>query len=255
MLTLVTCVALCTCNIQTYPRPQPQFSTRTGTFIHPTIEKLSFGGSHLSVFIEGDGKPWIDGKAISKDPSPQDLLALHLMEMSTGNRMYLGRPCYFGTDDSRCDYRYWTSHRYSAEVVSSMADVINQIIRQQKIDSVTLVGHSGGGTLATLISCQLHASVQLITLGANLDVEGWVKLHHYTPLQDSLDPLVDFPGCKLAKASHYAGGLDTVVPPAIVEAFANRFHHDFVLLETADHRNWAHFWPVIFPQSLQESQQ
>ena len=74
----------------------------------------------LTIFIEGDGSPWYKEKYVKKDPSPSTLLLFEAMKAVKGDKLYLGRPCYFKTNDPQCHYRYWTSHRYGHEVIQSM---------------------------------------------------------------------------------------------------------------------------------------
>ena len=258
LLVVSVAVAMTGCNVAsniwtTSDTPLP-FSLRKATFVHKTIEVFPLHNSSLSVFIEGDGTPWIDGTAISRDPTPHYLLALKLMQRSTGNRLYLGRPCYFGTDDPACNYHYWTDRRYSREVIDSMSEVINAVVREHNIDDVTLVGHSGGGTIATLLACRIDARVHLVTIAANLDVAAWSARHHYTPLAGSLNPMTDFGNCPLAGAVHFAGDRDSNVPPSIIRAFGERYQQRVVVVKGADHRNWERFWPELLQQLSSEQQ-
>jgi hypothetical protein len=216
--------------------------TKRSHFNHTVEEKLVDTQSTLTVFIEGDGRPWLNNTAIAKDPTPHALLAYALFREINTNSIYLGRPCYFQTVDSRCDFRYWTSHRYSHDVIDSMIAVVNEYLQKNHYSSVTLVGYSGGGVIATMMACGINAKTLLYTLSANLSVNDWTQLHHYAALEGSQDPYLHFEPCNLVAAKHFVGSADDNVPSYITEKFTQKFGHDLVLVESADHANWLRFW-------------
>jgi len=81
----------------------------------------------VHVYIEGDGVAWQWRYFVRTDPTPRRALMLNLMAADKANKVYVGRPCYFGTAmDENCQSDYWTYDRYSAKVVASMSKVIEQ---------------------------------------------------------------------------------------------------------------------------------
>ena len=105
-------------------------------------------------------------------------------------KILIGRPCYYLSARQRpsvCSNALWTSDRYSEQVVQAMRTLIAQQINRYAPKRVTLIGYSGGGTLATLIANDLTAVDVLVTIAANLDVDAWIKQHGYSPLSRSIN--------------------------------------------------------------------
>jgi pimeloyl-ACP methyl ester carboxylesterase len=113
--------------------------------------------------------------------------------------------------------------RYSEAVVSSMAAALTTVLRARGDKRILLIGYSGGGVLATLLTRRVDNVVAVITVGANLDVAGWANAHRYTPLAGSLDPARLRPASAtqtLIPELHYVGSDDAVVPPALLHGYA-----------------------------------
>lgn len=199
----------------------------------------------LKVFIEGDGRPWLDGKHIRKDPSPKTLMVFDLLKQTTGDRLYLGRPCYFQTEDERCHYSDWTSHRYSQKVIKSMALAITQIKEAGEYTQTVIIGHSGGGVIATLLACELNTQTPVITLAANLDIDQWTQVHQWSPLAGSLNPSNLPVECKSANSFHFYGGKDKNVTQESAQAFFATGKANQHLIPDATHDNWPLFWEYI----------
>jgi hypothetical protein len=218
-------------------------------FLHQVFVKWT-GGDSLSIFIEGDGSPWIrQGRTVSEDPTPRRALALELAARTPGSVLYLGRPCYFGArSDSTCEARRWTFDRYSAATVASMAAVANRLAEGHAVTHITLVGYSGGGTLALLMAPRVHAVERVITVAGNLDVEQWTRYHGYEALDGSLDPASQEPLGAAIEQWHLLGDRDLTVPPELVRRYLERAAPERVLhFPTFDHRCcWAQSWPRIW---------
>jgi pimeloyl-ACP methyl ester carboxylesterase len=194
------------------------------TFRHRVYRKEGrVGGSRiLHVYIEGDGRPFLGSKTVALDPTPRDPLMLRLMALDPASSVYLGRPCYFGLDrDMGCNPAYWTIGRFAPEVVDSLASALRSEAARAGATSIELYGHSGGGTLAVLLSAQVPAVTRVVTIGANLDTEAWCALHGYSPLLGSLNPAkLNFRDS--VRFLHLVGSDDTNTPPAFVESAASR---------------------------------
>lgn len=139
--------------------------------------------------------PWrIGGNRVSMDPTPrQPLLLFQMLEWEEPS-LYLGRPCYFGLGSSDvCDANVWTFSRYSEEVVGAMLEATEEWLSTiPHIESVTLVGHSGGGVLALLIAERITVvdQVSVVALATPVSTERWTDLHGFLKLDGSLDPMV-----------------------------------------------------------------
>ncbi len=204
----------------------------------------------LLVFIEGDGKPWLHSKRIALDPTPKYTPMLELMLNQQRSSIYLGRPCYFYTDDSNCSPRMWTRNRYSEAIVQSMNVALD--IANIKNEKLVLVGHSGGGTLAMLMAASRQDVTALITISANLDIENWAQHHSYSALSGSLNP-VDLDSLPASiKQAHFVGANDKNITPTMLRnALRKQKHANITVIPEADHDCcWGTIWPAVFKEAL-----
>lgn len=209
---------------------------------------LKTNAAPLHIYIEGDGAPWISRFIIAPDPTPKWSLMLAAMRRDTTPSVYLGRPCYYHVEDQNCAAKYWTMQRYSEDVVNSMLKAVEQLA--SKHENVWLIGHSGGGTLATLIGRRLSQPVNVLTIAANLDHRAWTAHHYYSPLVGSLNVAKDSTRNPNMKEMHWFGSKDKNVVPqwwtffycqqARVECRLNRAKHS---------SGWLDQWPRILNEA------
>ncbi len=225
------------------------------------LARASAPGKHgaIHVYIDHDGLPWVRPDLVSTDPTPRFALALELMARDDGDRVYLGRPCYFGLkDDTGCSAQQWTDARYSETVVQSMAAVINQIVAVHGARrGVVLIGYSGGGTIAWLVARRVPATTAVLTIAGNLDVAAWTTLHRFSPLTGSLNPAWEPPLPADIRQVHWLGGRDAIVPPAISRAVAERQPHA-TIVEIAEFDHvccWIDRWPALLQNALGQGQE
>ncbi len=201
-------------------------------------------GTHLRVYIDGDGTPWIRGRAVAADPTPRRPLVLDLVDADPGAAILLGRPCYYGSaDEPPCASHLWTDARYSQVVVDAMVQALTTIVTQLQPARVTLVGYSGGGVLAVLAAEGVLSVGRVLTVAANLDQRAWTDWHGYLPLDRSLNP-VTRTRARRVEEIHLVGSADDVVPRALIAGYEQRFR-DARVVERAgfDHRCcWAEEW-------------
>ncbi|MCG8671494.1 MAG: alpha/beta hydrolase [Pseudomonadales bacterium] len=198
----------------------------------------------LHVYIEGDGKAFSGGK-VSVNPTPNNPMLLKLMQQDEQPAIYLGRPCYFNPKDNQCSPNVWTRQRYSAKVVQSMLAALSHF--SSDYEHVVLIGHSGGGTIATLMAAKEPKAAMLITLAGNLDIFSWALEHQYQPLKESLNPMDLDPLPAQLLQIHYAGANDELINPEWIGDFASKqkraeFHQ---LLDIEHVDGWEEFWPQI----------
>jgi hypothetical protein len=205
----------------------------------------------LHIYIEGDGTPWIGGRWVATDPTPRDSVMLPLMDIDNNAAMLLGRPCYHRqSPDPSCHPRDWTIGRYSPRIVNSMANVIRGYQERQGFKQVVLFGHSGGGTLATLVAYKLDHVKALVTIAPNLDVDRWTQAHKFLPLAASSNP-AKFPPLENTRTQlHLFGANDATVE---AEWFNDYFRQmpraKRRIFEDFDHSCcWAIIWPSILSQ-------
>jgi hypothetical protein len=226
-------------------------SLNTGHFDHQLYMNAQalqhLNSDILHVYLDGDGTPWEHNRWISDDPTSRNPIILELMRQDTAPAILIGRPCYHGFSRSPlCNSKYWTSHRYSKEVVNSMVMALKQWLSQNAYHHIVLIGFSGGGTLAALMASELSGIKAVVTIAANLNIDAWTDYHHYMPLTESLNP------AKLAistqiKQFHLAGLEDKVVPASLIKSFADRQSNaTFSAYPNFDHHCcWVKVWPAI----------
>jgi pimeloyl-ACP methyl ester carboxylesterase len=220
---------------------------RHGIGFDHVVYRNRLSGDAIHIYLEGDGSPWESPTKVSHDPTPRNPLMLRLMAQDQGPAAYVGRPCYHGLAGAPgCDPGWWTDRRYSPEVVASMGGVIHDLVAESRHTRTTLIGHSGGGTLAMLIAERLAMPCDVVTLAGNLDVAAWTERHGYSPLLGSLDPARRPPLPPSVTQLHLVGRDDTVIPPALVAAVAARqANARVVVLDGVAHRHgWEAIWPV-----------
>ncbi|HET8708043.1 MAG TPA: hypothetical protein VFM46_17190 [Pseudomonadales bacterium] len=197
----------------------------SGIFTHRLFTNEAFSGYRsgpVHVYIEGDGHPWILRHFIAADPTPLHPILLPVFAQDKSAAVYLGRPCYFdlAEEDKRCNSSLWTSARYSENVVKSLLAALQKIMPPGT--PVIWIGHSGGGTLATLLAPRYPDTQLVLTFAGNLDIASWTHYHHYTPLNESLDPASSPPLPAGIKQIHFAGSRDTNVLASWIEHYAQR---------------------------------
>ena len=256
---LGVCVALWGCtnplreaaNIASEGWLRPLVLPGAGGLQHAAYAREVADGDLLTVFVEGDGSPWIHGGTrVAQDPSARDPVALRLAAKTPGSVLYLGRPCYLQvTRDPSCSSRLWTSDRYSQEVVASMNQALRAYLRELAgRRRIVLVGHSGGGTIVVLMARDLPEVIGLITIAGNLDTEAWTRLHRYAALSNSMNPVTLGPLPPRVHQWHLIGTRDTNVPYEAAKAYlAQPTAGQVRVYEGFDHACcWEREWPRAF---------
>lgn len=177
----------------------------------------------MKVYIEGDGLSWLTSSTISKNPTPINPMSLKLMTKDTSIcKVYLARPCQYVSSNA-CKSKYWTSHRFSKEVLTSYQEILDQIKNDNLINNYELIGYSGGGTIATLLAANRTDIYSLITVSGNLDIDYWTKKHFLSPLEGSLNPSSYTTTLQNVKQLHLIGGKDTIIDESVFQSYYKRF--------------------------------
>ncbi len=228
-----------------------QSQTITGNpFTHIVFNKKAFCTDNtVHIYIPGDGNPWRTRHRIALDPTPSYSLMLDLMSLdNVASAQYVGRPCYLGQYKSdACHASHWTHERYSADIVRSLHDVLHQQLARFPSCRATLIGYSGGGTLAMLVAPQLFQVNKVITIAGNLNVDAWQKIHAYSPLQGSLDPAKQPPLPARIKQWHLIGGMDDNIPASFSrQVIQNQPNAKILNFKKFTHQCcWKDIWPSI----------
>ncbi len=221
-------------------------------FVLTAYHKFSGSSDTLVVYIEGDGYAWASRTMPSDDPTPKHPLAFFLAsEDQSPNVLYLARPGQFLASASpQVDQAYWTSKRYSEEVIQSTNAAIDQVKLSSGAGKVSLVGYSGGAAVAVLVAARRNDVVALRTVAGNLAPEVFARKHHLSPLSGSLDPVAVAQAVKGIPQRHFIGRRDTVVTKTVTEAFLDAegdvSRLSLTEVDGADHSNgWAERWGAL----------
>lgn len=211
-------------------------------------------GERLTVYIEGDGLAWLAADMPSPDPTPQTPTGLQLaLAQPSGNAAYLARPCQYLDEDklAQCRQEYWTRKRFAPEVVAASNIALDDLKQRFGATHLTLVGYSGGGAIAALLATRRGDVEYLVTVAGNLDTRAWTDLHQVSPLSGSLNP-ADYPDTlRKIPQWHFAGEKDSVVPPFLVQNFANAMEnaHVEIIPEYDHHCCWVEGWRELWKKA------
>lgn len=195
----------------------------------------------LTIVLEGDGRAWLNKHQPSNDPTPLDPVGLRLALSLNRNAVYIARPCQFveGGHRRNCSPVLWTNARFSPEIVNAVDVVINQYMEEYGANELRLVGFSGGGTLAALLTVRRSDVIQLVTVAAPLDIHAWTKHHGISSLRNSLNPADQTEGLAKTPQIHIVGQKDKVVPLFLTKKFILKLpvghNARLIMIEGADH--------------------
>lgn len=227
---------------------------QTSKFRHRVFVNLQ-PGSHLRIYVEGDGSPWLHRNRIATDPTPANPVLLRLMHRADHAAAYLGRPCYFGSaTDPNCSSRWWTFDRYGKTVIESMCDAANALIDELQAKTVQLIGYSGGGALVVgMTTCTNHV-IAITTIAGNLVPSDWVKHHGYTELRDLTLVEAVPQGVSHVAEIHWQCKTDEVIPvDTTAEYFLARPSADRRIIKHCSHSTgWERVWPELVVLEMSE---
>lgn len=199
---------------------------KTSTFSLFSLQKKSLDCKNktLNVYVESDGLAWLSRTTISKDPTPIDSTILKLIyEDKNECKVYLARPCQFINSNS-CNSSYWTNKRFSKEVVQSYDETLNQLKTKYKNKNFNLIGHSGGGAIATILASKRTDINNLITIAGNLDIQKWVQIHKISELEGSLNPSDYTKKLESINQYHFIGTNDKIIPKEVFFSYYSKFN-------------------------------
>lgn len=209
------------------------------------------------VYIEGDGLAWLSKRTPSLDPTPTDPTALRLAARDpSDNIVYLARPCQYTPRKiaGPCKIDYWSTKRFASEVLRSYHQALDTLREDHSFENFHLVGFSGGGNIAALLTAERTDIASLRTVAGNLDHRKHSEIHGVSILKGSLNAK-DY-AHKLANMPqhHFIGGQDFIVPPSIYESFRKASGSNCIgstIIPGASHTDgWDIAWPELLKQPL-----
>lgn len=229
------------------------FRTSTFTVFGMMRPATKAGSTTLHVYIEGDGYAWQGRTRPSTDPTPNNAIGLSLAMGDNGSNavLYLARPCQYvqGDDALLCTPAYWTSARLSPAVIKSMNEALNQAKERANATELVLVGYSGGGAAAVLLTAQRNDVRFLGTVAAPLDLSSWTRLHSVSPLHASINPADVVSKVTSVPQRHMSSHADKIVPPSISQFFCRSVDavQPCVVVEGMEHGDaWEKVWNYTY---------
>ncbi len=193
-------------------------------------------GNVTNIYIEGDGYSWYNRTTVSKNPTPLDPVALHLMTKADNTAIYLARPCQYITGDY-CDSSLWSDDRFSPEVIQSYMSALDTIKRQEGANKINLVGYSGGAYIALILSA-LRDDIQTVTTYAGLlDPPAWTRHHGVAPLNLTYDTHWLLRESLSVSFVHYCGTQDDIIPCSLNEGAIRQWNNHKLYRLKANHSN------------------
>ncbi len=230
---------------------------KSGNFTLTVYTRIDAPQDPVTIYIEGDGLAYLNRSRISMDPTPANPVALKLAIVDPSrNVAYIARPGQYCRDEvPDCDEAYWTTKRFSEEVIRSINEIVSEIKRKAGSEEISLVGFSGGGAVVCLTAARRNDIASIRTVAGNLDPDAVNAFHKVTKLKGSLNPMDIAARLTNIPQRHFVGGRDVIVPPSIAHNFAKKAH-DFIertitVVPEAEHnKGWAERWAELLNISL-----
>lgn len=202
-----------------------------GKYTIATWSRISDKKSPVHVYVEGDGNAFDARGMPTRDPTPRGTMLRRLvLRDNSENVVYMARPCQFVMSDS-CVVTDWTSGRFSADIIDSMAIALKQMVVDKP---VVLIGYSGGAMVTGLI-IQNHPDINVqkwVTIAGVLNHSDWTEYFDDMPLSGSLN-LNELPHINQV---HYVGTRDKTVPLSLSQKWVAE--KDLITLDGYSHNDF-----------------
>lgn len=179
----------------------------------------------LTIYIEGDGAPWLAATRPPADPTPVETVVLRMAAADPSSPVaYLGRPCQHVDAPHRvdCAPALWTHGRFGEAAVALENRAVEALKAASGASAIALVGYSGGGAMAALIAARRNDTSCLVSVAAPLDTVAWTTSIAVSPLRTSHNPAEVAASLRQIPQTHFSGGDDAIVPPATIAGYLSR---------------------------------
>ena len=212
-----------------------------------SAQRLIHKNQIINIYIEGDGRSWIDRDTISSNPTPIVPFALNLANLDTDNNViYLARPCQY-VFNQKCNESVWTSHQFSKSVLMSYMEVLDTIKEQNNNVKFNLIAYSGGATIALMLGANREDIQSIRTIAGNLNHNELSRITKTSLLTNSIAAKEFIFKTEKIPQIHYYGEKDKVIPEKIFIDYKNSFTKQNCItiskIEILDHfSGWDSFW-------------
>lgn len=212
----------------------------------------------LMVYLEDDGYIVAKRNRITFDPTPLNPIGLELAALDKSpNVLWLARPCQYSLDvndnekagviPDYCDSRYWSSARYSEEIITAIEQAVNEVMVAEGLSGLHLIGYGGGGAVAVLLADRLKSVQSLRTIAGDIDPTARLRQRGFNGLSGSLDPARIAPNLKDLPQFHFSGEDDEEIPTWVTIRFVKEYVGDrcarVLLAKDVEHEDgWTDFW-------------
>ncbi len=222
---------------------------------YKSIRTANYTANKATIYIEGDGYAYISKSKPSSNPTPKTPVALMLSLTDKNSKAvyYVARPCQYIKDalfQERCSKKYWTTHRYSQEIMNSFHHTLNDIKSNTNIKYFDLIGFSGGGNIAGLLAASRDDIASIRTVAGNVDNDFFTKFHKVSPMPYSLNMADYAEQLSSIPQIHFIAEDDKFVPHDIYNNYQQQLpaqacvHHQIVK-GTTHLDGWADRWPAL----------
>ncbi len=245
MIFILTFFLISACASVQVPTAYTRYDIQTKYFTLTSFQKITSEKSVYKIYIEGDGYAFNAHGLPTSDPTPKGVLMREIaFSDPSANVIYLARPCQY-QKSKMCEQKYWTTARFSPEVIESSYEAIKSIAGN---NDVILIGFSGGALVASLVAVtkkDLNVK-KLITIAGNLDHRSWTNYHHLPSLKDSMNLQNYYSQFIKIPQMHYVGQKDEVVPYELTEKFLQNDRLIYKLKNATHNKNWQDIYPKIW---------
>jgi len=225
---------------------------KSGDFTLTVYSRIDKPGDPVTIYIEGDGLAYRDRSRVSIDPTPVNPIALRLAAVDPSpNVAYIARPGqYCRGEVPDCGEEYWTTKRFSVEIVRSIDETVSNIKGKAGSKEIGLVGFSGGGAIACLVAARRSDVASLRTAAGNLDPDAVNAFNKVDKLEGSLNPIDIAPRLSGIPQRHFAGGKDKIIPLDVTYSFCKKTGDisgkSVTVVPEAEHnKGWVERWPEL----------
>ncbi len=229
---------------------------QTITFKIFTLQKITDPKKTLRVYIEGDGKSFVNRYTASRNPTPTSYFLIDLIKQDPHpNIIYIARPCQY-LKDAKCERKYWTSDKFSKEIFYAIGEVLANFSKYK----IELVGYSGGGEIARYFAAILNNVVNLRTIAGSLDSSEFSKIHNLPKLPKNfanrrIGEDYDYFNLHLGRVPqiHFVGEKDSIVPKTVAQSYAIKLLRTncvkIIEVKNATHsKNWDKNWKKLLEE-------